>query len=232
MKRKGILSQESLKGIACVTMLIDHTAVVFGLPMWLRVIGRLAFPIYCFLIAEGIAHTRSPGRYFLRLGMMAVLSEPIYDFVLYGGRSLWAHQNVLWLLLLGALMVEGMGQVQRPVWKVLLMVPCYFIADALHLSYGGNGILLIALFGLTRGAPGSLWLQAAGMLLINGLMPSAHIGILGVNVSVQLFGALAMVPIALYSGEKRTGSRALSWAFYVFYPLHLLALYGLSLWLR
>lgn len=68
-------------------MLIDHTAVVFGLPMWLRVIGRLAFPIYCFLITEGIAHTGSPGRYFLRLGIMAVISEPIYDFVLYSGRS-------------------------------------------------------------------------------------------------------------------------------------------------
>ena len=126
-------------------MLIDHTAVVFGLPMWLRVIGRLAFPIYCFLITEGIAHTGSPGRYFLRLGIMAVISEPIYDFVLYSGRSPWAHQNVLWLLLLGAVMVEGMGRVKQPVWKILLIVPCYFIADALHLSYGGNGILLMAL---------------------------------------------------------------------------------------
>ena len=232
MKKKGVLCQEGLKLIACVTMLIDHTAVVFGLPMWLRVIGRLAFPIYCFLIVEGIAHTRSPGRYFLRLGIMAVISEPIYDFVLYGGRSLWAHQNVLWLLLLGALMVEGMGRVKQPVWKVLLIVPCYFIADALHLSYGGNGILLIALFALTRELPGGKWIQAAGMVLINGLMPSAHIGLFGASVSVQLFGALAMVPIALYSGWKRTKSKALSWGFYIFYPLHLLALYGLFLCIR
>lgn len=232
MKRKGILSQESLKGIACVTMLIDHTAVVFGLPMWLRVIGRLAFPIYCFLLSEGVAHTRNIKKYFLRLGIMAFLSEPVYDFVLYGNRNLLAHQNVLWLLLLGAVMLALMEKAPSPVWKLLPVVPCYFLADLLHLSYAGNGILLIALFGLTRGAPGSLWIQAAGMLLINGIMPSAHIGLLGVNVSVQLFGALAMIPIALYSGEKRTGSRALSWAFYVFYPLHLLALYGLSLWLR
>ena len=232
MEKKGVLCQEGLKLIACVTMLVDHTAVVFGLPMWLRVIGRLAFPIYCFLIVEGIAHTRSPGRYFLRLGIMAVISEPIYDFVLYGGRSLWAHQNVLWLLLLGALMVEGLGRVKQPMWKVLLIVPCYFVADALHLSYGGNGILLIALFALTRELPGGKWIQAAGMVLINGLMPSAHIALFGASVSVQLFGALAMVPIALYSGQKRTKSKALSWGFYIFYPLHLLALYGLSLCIR
>lgn len=232
MEKKGVLCQEGLKLIACVTMLVDHTAVVFGLPMWLRVIGRLAFPIYCFLIVEGIAHTRSPGRYFLRLGIMAVISEPIYDFVLYGGRSLWAHQNVLWLLLLGALMVEGLGRVKQPMWKVLLIVPCYFVADALHLSYGGNGILLIALFALTRELPGEKWIQTAGMVLLNGLMPSAHIALFGASVSVQLFGALAMVPIALYSGQKRTKSKALSWGFYIFYPLHLLALYGLSLCIR
>lgn len=229
MEKKGVLCQEELKLVACVTMLIDHTAVVFGLPMWLRVIGRLAFPIYCFLITEGIAHTGSPGRYFLRLGIMAVISEPIYDFVLYGGRSPRAHQNVLWLLLLGAVMAEGMGRVKQPVWKVLLIVPCYFIADALHLSYGGNGILLMALFALTRELPGGKWIQAVGMVLINGIMPSANIRMFGLSVSVQLFGALAMVPIALYSGQKRTRSKAISWGFYIFYPLHLLALYGLFL---
>lgn len=194
MEKKSVLCQEELKLVACVTMLIDHTAVVFGLPMWLRVIGRLAFPIYCFLITEGIAHTGSPGRYFLRLGIMAVISEPIYDFVLYSGRSPWAHQNVLWLLLLGAVMVEGMGRVKQPVWKILLIVPCYFIADALHLSYGGNGILLMALFAMTRELPGGKWIQAVGMVLINGIMPSANIRIFGLSVSVQLFGALAMSP--------------------------------------
>lgn len=232
MEKRGILCQEWLKGIACLTMLIDHTAVVFGLPMWLRVIGRLAFPIYCFLISEGVAHTRNAGKYFLRLGIMAVISEPIYDFVLYGNRNIWLHQNVLWLLLLGAVMLALMEKAKRPVWKLLIVVPCYFLADWLHLSYAGDGILLMALFGLTRGVAGGAWIQTAGMLLINGMMPSAHIGILDVSVSVQLFGALAMVPIALYSGEKRTKSQALSWAFYIFYPLHLVVLYGLSVWIR
>ena len=120
MKKRGLLCQEWLKGIACLTMLIDHTAVVFGLPMWLRVIGRLAFPLYCFLIAEGIAHTGNAGKYFLRLGIMAVLSEPIYDFVLYGNRNIWLHQNVLWLLLLGAVMLFLLEKGTRPVEKLLV----------------------------------------------------------------------------------------------------------------
>ena len=88
----------------------------------------------------------------------------------------------------------------------------------LHLSYGGNGILLMALFALTRDFPGGKWIQAVGMVLINGIMPSANIRIFGLSVSVQLFGALAMVPIALYSGQKRTRSKAISWGFYIFYP--------------
>ena len=66
-----------------------------------------------------------------------------------------------------------------------------------------------------------------GMVLINGIMPSANIRIFDLSVSVQLFGALAMVPIALYSGQKRTRSKAISWGFYVFYPLHLLVLLGI-----
>lgn len=115
-------------------------------------------------------------------------------------------------------MVEGMGRMKQPVWKVLLIVPCYFIADALHLSYGGNGILLMALFALTRELPGGKWIQAVGMVLINGIMPSANIRIFGLSVSVQLFGALAMVPIALYSGQKRTRSKAISWGFTSFTP--------------
>ena len=122
MEKKGVLSQEGLKLVACITMLVDHTAVVFGLPMWQRIIGRLAFPIYCFLISEGIAHTHNSRRYFLRLLVMAVLSEPVYDFVLYGNRNPWLHQNVLWLLLLGAVMVKLLGRVQRTEWKLLLIV--------------------------------------------------------------------------------------------------------------
>ena len=162
---------------------------------------------------------------------LAVLSEPIYDFVLYGNRNTWLHQNVLWLLLLGAVMLFLLEKGKQPVEKLLVVASCYFLADWLHLSYGGDGILLMALFGLTRGVPGGVWIQTAGMLLINGMMSSACIVIFGVSVSVQLFGVLAMVPIALYSGQKRTKSRAMSWAFYIFYPLHLLILYGLCMWL-
>ena len=83
------LSQEGLKILACVTMLVDHAALLFGGSPWLRAIGRLAFPIYCFLLTEGIRHTRDVRRYLSRLLFAAIVSEPIYDLVLYPCVGIW-----------------------------------------------------------------------------------------------------------------------------------------------
>ena len=158
---------------------------------------------------------------------MAVISEPIYDFVLYSGRSPWAHQNVLWLLLLGAVMVEGMGRVKQPVWKFLLIVPCYFIADALHLSYGGNGILLMALFALPRELPGEKWIQAVGMVLINGIMPSQpDIRLIRIGPALRGLGHGPHRPLFRSEAHKEQSDLL---GLLSLYPLHLLALYGLFL---
>lgn len=225
--KKG-LSQETLKIIACLTMLVDHTAVVFGLSMWLRVIGRLAFPIYCFLLTEGMHHTRNAKRYLLRLFTMAILSEPVYDLVLYPGRGIWLHQNVLWTLFLGGAMLWCMGKTEKYVWKILLIVPFALLAQLMRASYGSSGIYMIALFALCRGLPEEKPVLALGLLGINGLMNSAAVTLFGLAIPVQLFAVLALIPIFLYSGEKRSKSRALCWVFYFFYPLHLLALSALS----
>ena len=228
MERKRGLSQEALKGIACVTMLMDHYAVVIHYSLWLRVVGRLAFPIYCFLISEGVAHTRNEKKYLGRLLVMALLSEAVYDWVLYPGDSIWAHQNVLWTLLLGAAMIACMKRAGESPWRIGLMVPFALAAEGLGSSYGGWGIVMIALFWLTRETPRGNWLRLAGLAVINWSISSMHMSLLGLKVPVQAFGILAMIPIWAYSGEKRTGSKALAWGFYLFYPVHLLALYWLG----
>ena len=229
--KKG-LSQETLKLVACVTMLIDHTAVVFGLPMWLRVIGRLAFPIYCFLLTEGMRHTRSEKRYLLRLLTGAVLSEPVYDLVLYPGSGVWLHQNVFWTLFLGGAMLWCMAKTRKTMGKIAIVVPFALAAQLMRASYGSSGIFMIALFALCRELPEEKGILTLGLLGINGLMDSAAISVVGLAIPVQLFAVLALIPIFLYSGEKRTKRKALCWAFYCFYPLHLLALYVLRLCIR
>lgn len=222
------LSQEGLKTLACVTMLVDHAALLFGGSPWLRVIGRLAFPIYCFLLTEGIRHTRDVRRYLSRLLFAAIVSEPIYDLVLYPCVGIWQHQNVLWTLALGCAMLWCMTMIHKPVAKLAVMLLFALAAQLVRASYGSSGIYMIALFALCRGMPEGKWVLAAGLLVINWLMGSFTVSVFGLDVPVQLFAELALVPIFLYSGEKRTRLKAVSWGFYLFYPAHLLLLWGIA----
>ena len=222
------LSQEGLKILACVTMLVDHAALLFGGSPWLRVIGRLAFPIYCFLLTEGIRHTRDVRRYLSRLLFAAIVSEPIYDLVLYPCVGIWQHQNVLWTLALGCAMLWCMTMIHKPVAKLAVMLLFALAAQLVRASYGSSGIYMIALFALCREVPEGQLALAAVLLVINWLMGSFTVSVFGLDVPVQLFAELALVPIFLYSGEKRTRLKAVSWGFYLFYPAHLLLLWGIA----
>ena len=209
-------------------MLVDHAALLFGGSPWLRVIGRLAFPIYCFLLTEGIRHTRDVRRYLSRLLFAAIVSEPIYDLVLYPCVGIWQHQNVLWTLALGCAMLWCMTMIHKPVAKLAVMLLFALAVQLVRASYGSSGIYMIALFALCRGMPEGKWVLAAGLLVINWLMGSFTVSVFGLDVPVQLFAELALVPIFLYSGEKRTRLKAVSWGFYLFYPAHLLLLWGIA----
>lgn len=240
MRRLG-LSQEMLKIIACLSMLLDHAGVVIVMACFenaagsykgalldlyelLRTIGRLAFPIFCFLLAEGSIHTRNPKRYGLRLLIAAVLSELPYDMALYGGVS-WHHQNVMVTLLLGFLMLEEMKRCPRLLTRILLVVPFACLAEWMHTDYGGEGLCVIALFALTRDLPRREWWQFFGLWCIFSPFHLMALNWLGdFSVTTQELAVLAIVPIAWYDGHKSTENKAVQWSFYLFYPVHLAAL--------
>ena len=218
------ISQEVLKSIACLTMLLDHIGAVFFPGSVLRDIGRLSFPVFCFLLTEGFYHTRSRGRYALRLAAAAVLAELPFDFAFFG-RIYWGHQNVMLTLLLGFLAVWAAVGMQKGIAGWLLAAGCVIAAELLCADYGGAGVLLILMLALTRELPGKNWIRSCLMLFLFALMPSITLVRLGsVAITQQMLGALAMVPIALYSGEKRTASKGVQLGFYLFYPLHLAVL--------
>lgn len=245
---KRRLPQEVLKLIACLSMLLDHIGAVIVLDSFyqasninkgallelyeaLRMVGRLAFPIYCFLLTEGHTYTRDAKRYGLRLLIAAALSELPYDLVLCGGIN-WKRQSVMVTLLLGFLMLETMKKCPKLPLKLLTMVPFAILAELLKADYGADGILTIALFALTRGLSHAGVLQFFGLWFIfspNHLMMLNWLG--GISLTTQELAALSIVPIALYDERKITGSKALQWGFYLFYPAHLLLLYFVgSLW--
>lgn len=241
MKKRGF-SQEDLKLIACVTMLIDHVGATVVLKLYLsgqtiggsrqavywvyilmRMIGRIAFPIYCFLLAEGAHYTKNPKKYAMRLAIGAVLSELPFDFAFWGGWT-WEHQSVMLTMLLGFLVLEAMAKCDHKLLQIIVMLPFALAAEWLQTDYGGAGVLLIALFGLTRELPYRWLLQLAGMvLIIYTLIPSwFHIG--GIRIPLEMFALIALIPIVLYSGRKATSSKAVQWGFYLFYPVHLMVL--------
>lgn len=225
MEKRG-LPQEGLKVIACVTMLIDHIgAVLMPWNMVLRMIGRIAFPIYCFLLAEGAYYTKNPRKYVLRLGIGVLLSELPFDLALSGGVD-WTYQSVMVTLLLGVLALLCMKKTENTVGKILIVVPFAAAAELLLTDYGAAGVLLVAVFGLTREKP--WWQRLLGVLVVLYITPSATMDIWGIRLPMELLGALALIPIAGYSGRKLTHSKAVQWAFYLFYPVHLTILYLLK----
>lgn len=259
MKQKG-LSQETLKLIACVTMLIDHIGatlvlllyvrtpldspefeLIRGIYYGMRLIGRISFPIYCFLLVEGAHHTRNPKKYALRLFIGMLLSEIPFDLAFCGTwmEYKWTlttpllgfepeFNSVMMTLLLGFGMIEAMKRV-KGFWKAVVILPFYILAERLYTDYAGMGILLIAVFALTRGMEKETLLRVLGC----GVILCADLGDMlkyGLGHSMESFAMLALIPIGLYDGRKRTNSKAVQWAFYLFYPVHILLL-ALLQWL-
>ena len=220
LEKKGI-SQEILKLIACITMLLDHIGAVFGRGYTLRIIGRIAFPIYCFLLAEGAVHTKNPRKYALRLFIGMLLSEIPFDLALKRGLT-WGNQSVMVTLLLGFLAIELLKMAKWDWLKLLIVGAFCGLAEWANTDYGGFGVLLIVLFSQTRG---KLWLQALLLALVAWMMNSARIPVFGYRVPIELFAVLSMIPIAFYSGRKATSCKAVQVGFYLFYPVHLTGIF-------
>lgn len=213
MKRRSI-PQEGLKIIACVSMLLDHIGAYLVPWAWLRMVGRLAFPLYCFLLVQGIAHTRSLRRYGMRLLLFAVISELPYDLLKYGKLD-FGGQNAIVTLLLGLCMIAAMKRTQS-LWKECAIAAAFAVAAVLlRVEYGSFGIALIAVMYLTGEGTDSL-LAVAVVLAAMGLLTPWTDGF-----PQQLPGVFAVFPIAAYSGKRLTTNRWEKWAFYLFYPLHM-----------
>ncbi len=191
-------------------MVIDHVGAVFFPGEWaLRYVGRISFPIFCFLLVEGFVHTRDVRKYMIRLGGFALVSEVPYDLAFYGKVVELDHQNVFFTLLLGVALMELLKYSKELPLKAVEILLVMASADLLRTDYSFKGILLIALFYLLRE---NLWIKTVCGALWNFLW----------NGSIQGYGALAMIPIALYNGER---GKSMKYFFYMFYPAHLLVLF-------
>lgn len=232
MERSRGLDGGALKGIAAALMLTDHVgAILLPEVLTLRCVGRLAFPIFAFFIAEGYAHTRNFGRYFRRLAILAVVSE--IPFNLENGAVFdLTRQNVLFTFCLALLTLRGLEALGRERgfgrWAGcgLVLAAGFAAGELLRTDYGGWGVVTVALLYLCRdGKYAKLWLLLA-MAAVNGLgMGSLTMPVFGGEMPIQIFAVAALPVIWLYNGQA--GPKGLRRAFYVFYPAHLLVLEGI-----
>lgn len=232
MERSKGLDGGALKGIAAALMLTDHVGAILlpEVPV-LRCVGRLAFPIFAFFIAEGYAHTRDFGRYFRRLAILAVVSE--IPFNLENGAVFdLTRQNVLFTFCLALLTLRGLEALGRERgfgrWAGcgLVLAAGFAAGELLRTDYGGWGVVTVALLQLCRdGKYAKLWLLLA-MAAVNGLgMGSLTMPVFGGEMPIQIFAVAALPVIWIYNGQA--GPKGLRRAFYVFYPAHLLVLEGI-----
>ena len=221
-----ILSGSALKMIAVITMFIDHytahiirnqpaaSQVLFsirGRAYTLyevgRDIGRIAFPIFVFLMVEGFLHTHSRKAYARNLLLFALISEIPWNYVHYGS-LLYNRQNVYFTLLLGYL---GMWAIEyfwenQPM-QLLALFALFVVSFYLQADYGWRGYIFCLIIYLLRNdrpaqaVVGSCWLY------------------------FEWKACFAFIPINMYNGKRGfIKGRILKYAFYAFYPLHLLIL--------
>ena len=153
-QRWGGVSSAALHVLAMALMLCDHLwAALFPAAEWLTCVGRMAYPIFAFLLVEGFFHTHDLRRYVLRLLGWAVVSEIPFN-LMYAGSAVYPyHQNVLWTLLLGLLLIALIERARdrlRPVPTVLVSAAVaaagYLLGYLFMVDYYGVGVLTILIF--------------------------------------------------------------------------------------
>jgi len=238
-KIKFDISSAGLHILAMSLMLCDHLwATVIPGNNWLTCIGRLAFPIFAFMLVEGYFHTRSLKKYALRLLVFAVVSEIPFNLMCSGSLLYPIHQNVIWTLLIGLWMihlnekaVQGGSSTRVAFTRAGTVLLGGLLGLITFTDYNAAGVLMILVFYFFRGNSWWCYLsQLAGLYYINFEM------LKGLVFPVSLFGSTIEVPqqghailslvfIWLYQGRKGYSSKWFQQLCYWFYPGHMFLLW-------
>jgi hypothetical protein len=224
-----------IKWIAVITMTIDHIGFFLlnettDIYLMFRTIGRVAFPLFAFMIAEGYFHTRSKLKYFIRLLMIGVIFEMILIGIYLGYGVNMTHvpfltnniskMNIMWTLMLGFIGIFVMDKYKNT--GILMLIPLAIVSYYSAYSFYGFGLILI--FGIfktfnQRALYGSL------LTLLYCFLPAISSGIDYINW-IQTISIFSFYIIKYYNGQK--GKSNLKFL-YIYYPLHIILLFFLSL---
>lgn len=211
-------SRSFLKMIAVLSMLCDHIAFVL-IPAdqftkcyyIMRIVGRIAFPLFCFMLVEGFIHTHNRKNYIIRLFLFAIISEIPFDLVCSNNMVDWGTQNVMWTLLIGFTVMYLLEKYEHNILvKICVILSGCTLAYFMSTDYDFLGILIIVILYLCRAD------RVRGMFLMGLLLLSQGM--------IEAFAVFAIPFVLLYNPEK-SGTYLPRYFFYAFYPVHLLVLY-------
>ena len=218
-----------VKLIAVSSMLVDHTGAVFDLHFGFRIIGRIAFPLFVYLIAQSCRHTRSMEKYLIRLGIFAIISQIPFDMAFNDYISFTSSTNIFYTLWLGVLCVYifqslyGYSQKGNYIW-ILSAIPvtaAMMAADWVGSDFGGRGVLFV------------FFVAIAGYIKFSGFVKYIQFAIMAVfmfwlylpSASLVIGGLSAVVIAGMMDTSKASKPYAWTkWIFYFVYPVHLLVL--------
>ena len=238
----GFINTFWLKIIAIICMTIDHAGLCLGLIYknevyylsgfmsldtynLLRTIGRLAFPIFCYLIVEGLFYTKDVFSYVLRLFIFAALSQ--IPFSLMTKREAFAFDknlNVYFTLAFGLITIAAIDYFKKLNIKKSINLPIFFLlsavaiicstsfADTINTDYAGYGVLVIVIFYVFKDKP---------LLITAALGVATYL----MEAGIEMYALCAMVPIVLHNHQK---GPSMKYVFYMYYPVHMLILYLIS----
>lgn len=230
-RTKTGLSNSALKVIAAFFMLIDHSAVFFlskDMPAYIvmRIVGRIAFPIFAYLVSEGIFYSKNLNAYCLKLLIVAVLTEIPINIAMTGKVIAIGSSNVLFTFALAVLPFAALktaeNKTKNKTFSRLIFgvtaVLAFTLAIIFKPDYDVGGVALVWTFYVFREYR-YFCLGAA----------AAAIAVFRINKPMELFALLSLVFLFFANGERGwIRTRAQKLFFYLFYPLHMLVLYLLS----
>ena len=159
-KTKGCLDSLTLKLLAMALMLCDHLwATVLPGVMWLTAVGRIAFPIFAFQVAEGFQRTHDRKKYLLRMLAFALISEIPFNYLYYSSPVFPFHQNVMFTFFIALLLMLGLEKVRSKgtemyILAAVLSLPVgYFLGTLGMVDYYGSGVVTVLIFYLCRQIP-------------------------------------------------------------------------------
>lgn len=218
-----------LKIIAVFCMVCDHIRYITPSlnNEYTRLLGRIAFPIFAFLISEGYSHTKDIKKYIQRLWIFAIISEiPFLMFTVGCNITKQWGINVIFTLLCGVLAILSYDKIKNIYLKVLSIVSIILLAEFSHMDYGALGVLLILNFYILKDRKIlKLLIFSAGYIADILWQLKDHMNERNLIYCLPYMIGYICSAILLYFYNQKKGKFKLKYFFYIFYPLHMILIF-------